>query len=458
MSRIDVSIPRAKETRELFDDPLDFLARARASLGDVFVIREDRALFSRAADCAGVVAALGAANQQSVLTDGNLFRMPISAALHMSLPQNLINLNQGLHSMQGQQHEQHQRVLMQVLSERCNEGRQRMLNAGLRKFAKGWRYEQEINLLDEMRRLTLEISTRLLFGEQYGESAELAALAAQYFHARRAAASTFQSPGKTTRAKLVAIGTSLDDGLRRYIHWSRQHGGATDDGLLQTLNTLDLPPARALSEDEIVAHSNVLFMSSLEPTAVTLTWTLLILSQLPELRERLRVEIKQVSSKLTLVDAVIIETLRLLTPNALMTRLTTRDTTLNSFSIPASCEILLSPFLAHREPERFTCPEQFIPERWQRLKPSHFVYLPFGGGAHYCVGRSLAMHMIKTALAFLLQRYDLVLSSDQEVDWKIDIVLLPQSDPVMSIRKPNATSVRGGKLIGPVRQLIDLKS
>src|SRR5437660_6345818 len=139
MSRIDVSIPRAKETRELFDDPLDFLARARASLGDVFVIREDRALFSRAADCAGVVAAFGAANQQSVLTDGNLFRMPISAAQHMSLPQNLINLNQGLHSMQGEQHEQHQRVLMHVLSERSNEGRQRMLNAGLRKFAKGWR-------------------------------------------------------------------------------------------------------------------------------------------------------------------------------------------------------------------------------------------------------------------------------------------------------------------------------
>src|SRR5262249_555012 len=123
MSRIDASIPRAQETSELFDDPLGFLARARASLGDVFVIREGKALVSRAPDCAGVIAAFGAPNHQTVLTDAELFRQPISVAQHISLPQNLINLNRGLHSMQGSQHDQHQRLLMNVLSERSNEGR-----------------------------------------------------------------------------------------------------------------------------------------------------------------------------------------------------------------------------------------------------------------------------------------------------------------------------------------------
>jgi hypothetical protein len=66
--------------------------------------------------------------------------------------------------------------------------------------------------------------------------------------------------------------------------------------------------------------------------------------------------------------------------------------------------------------------------------------------------------MIKASLAFLLRRFDLVLSSDQEVDWKIDIVLLPETDPLMSIRKPEATSMSGGKWIGPARKLIYLKS
>ena len=457
MSRLDPSIPRAKETAELFDDPLRFLRTARASLGDIFVICEKGALFSRAPDCAGVVAAFGATNHQSVLTEPSIFRMPISAAQHISLPPNLINLNQGLHSMQGEQHEQHQRVLKQVLSEPGNEGRRQMVSAGLEKFAKGWRYNQKIKLLEEMRRLTLEISTRLLFGEQYAESAQLAALAAQYFHARRAVASTFRSPGKTTRARLITLGTSLDDGLRRYIDWSRQNGGTVEDGLLRTLATLNLQRAGALSDDEIVAHSNVLFMSSLEPTAVTLTWTILILSQLPEWRGRLRAEIKRRSSKPDLLDAVIYETLRLLTPNALMTRLTTRATRLNSFPINESCEILLSPFLAHREPEYFPCPHQFNPLRWQGPKPPPFVYFPFGGGAHYCAGRTLAMQMIKTALAFLLPSFDLVLSADQEIDWKIDIVLLPENDPVMVIREPGPAS-KGGKLMGPVRELIELKS
>ena len=448
MTRIHASIPRVEETGELFDDPFSFLARARASLGDVFVIRDDKALFSRAADCAGVVAVFGAANYQSVLTDAELFRQPISAARHISLPQNLINLNHGLHSMQGEQHDRHQRLLMNVLSERGNEGRVQMVQAGLEKFVQGWEYNQQIPLLAEMRRLTLELSTRLLFGEQYEASTQLAELAAQYFHARRAVSSTFKSPRKATRVKLIALGTSLDESLRRYIDWSRQQNRNNADGLLRTITSIE-----TFSDDEIVAHSNVWFMSSLEPTAVTLTWALLILSQQPELRRRLREDHEQ-----KLLEGVINETLRLLTPNALMTRLTTRSTSLNSFPIPESCEVLLSPFLAHREPERFSRPNEFLPERWQGLKLSPFVYFPFGGGAHYCAGRSLATHLMKTSLAFLLRHFDLVLSSDQEVDWKIDIVLLPANDPLMSIRKPEPTSMSGGKLIGPARELIDLKS
>jgi len=443
MTRIDASIPRVQETGELFDDPLGFLARARASLGDVFVIREDKALLSRAADCAGAIAVFGAANHQAVLSDAELFRQPVSAAQHISLPQTLINLNRGLHSMQGAQHDEHQRLLMNVLSERSNEDRLQLVQAGLEEFVKGWQYDQQIFLLEEMRRLMLELSTRLLFGEQYDESAELAALAEQYFHARRAVASTFKAPDKGTRAKLIALGTSLDDALRRYIRWSRR---ASSDGLLGTLTSIE-----TLSDDELVAHSNVLFMSSLEPTAVTLTWAFLILSQLPDLRRSVREDQSQ-------LDGVINETLRLFTPNALMTRLTTRTTTLSSYPIPQNCEILISPFLAHREAQRFPHPNEFLPERWQESKPSPFVYFPFGGGAHYCAGRSLATYMIKTSLAFLLQRFDLVLLYDQEIDWKIDIVLLPKNDPVMSIRTTEATSTSGGKLIGPVRELINLKS
>ena len=448
MSRIDESIPRAQETGELFDDPFSFLARARASVGDLFVIREDKALFSNAADCAGVVALFGAANYQTVLTDPDVFRQPISAAQHISLPQTLVNLNHGLHSMHGDQHDQHQRLLMNVLSERSNEGSRQLVQAGIEKFVQGWQYDQQIPLLKEMRRLTLELSTRLLFGEQYEERAQLAELAAQYFHARRAVASTFNSPDKTARAKLIALGTSLDDSLRRFIDWSRRQRRNNVDGLLRTITSIE-----TFSDDQIVAHGNVLFMSSLEPTAVTLTWILLILSQLPQLRRRLREDHEH-----ELIDGVINETLRLFTPNALMTRLTTQPTRLNSFPIPESCEILLSPFLAHREPERFTNPDEFMPERWLGSKPSPFVYFPFGGGAHYCAGRSLATHMIKTSLAFLLRRFDLVLSFDQEVDWKIDIVLLPENDPLMTIRRPAVSSIDGGKLIGPARELIVLKS
>jgi len=56
---------------------------------------------------------------------------------------------------------------MHVLSERSNEGREQLMHASLEKFVQEWKYGRQIPLLAEMRRLTLKISTRLLFGEQY---------------------------------------------------------------------------------------------------------------------------------------------------------------------------------------------------------------------------------------------------------------------------------------------------
>ena len=144
---------------------------------------------------------------------------------------------------------------------------------------------------------------------------------------------------------------------------------------------LDLDTATPLSEDELVAHANVLFMSSSEPIAVALTWTFLILSQLPELRRALRRELDHMSpdgdvphasrlAQLPLLDAVVSETLRLLPPNALMVRLTTRPARLHELQLPERCEVVVCPFLAHRDPERFARPDTFLPSRWSNTKPS----------------------------------------------------------------------------------------
>jgi cytochrome P450 len=269
------------------------------------------------------------------------------------------------------------------------------------------------------------------------------------------------------REELIALGTSLDDALRRHIRWSRRQSRTVRDGLLTGLSSLEHMPASKPSEDELVAHGNVLFMSSNEPVAVALTWILLILSQLPELRRALRRELDQASltdalphsyrlARLTLLDSVVNESLRLLTPNALMARVTTRPATLCGVALPARCELVLSPFHAHRDDERFPQPKRFLPSRWSTVKPSSFEYFPFGAGGHACVGRHLAVYLIKAALALMLPRHELVLAGNQEIDWRIHIMLMPRSDPLMTISAPGGLGSRAGKLLGPICDLISL--
>ncbi|HVG35271.1 MAG TPA: cytochrome P450 [Pyrinomonadaceae bacterium] len=469
MNLLPHSLPRAAKVEGLYDEPLGFLSRARSSLGDMFVLREAGPIFSRSPDCAGAIAVFGPALNRAVLSDIDLFGMPISAAEHLGLPQTLVNLNCGLHSMRGEQHTQHQRLLLRVLSERSIEEQHSAVSTDLEMFLNSWQAGQGISLLGEMRRLALQVSKGLLFGDQYKESARLASLLQEYFQFRREAASPLNSASATMREELIALGTSLDDALRQHIHWARRQSLITSDGLLTRLACMELEPGNGLAEDALVAHGNVLFMSSNEPVAVALCWILLILSQLPELRRALRRELVQAEIKdsvpcpqqlarLTLLDAVVSESLRLLTPNALMARVTTRPTELGGVKLPARCELVLSPFLAHRDAERFPRPTEFLPSRWNALRPAPYEYFPFGAGGHACVGRQLAMYLIKATLALMMPRYELLLADDQEIDWRIHIQFMPRNEPLMRVCAAGDSNLRAGKMLGPICELISLDS
>jgi cytochrome P450 len=467
MTLLPISIPRATGIQQFYEEPLGFLARSRSSLGDIFVIRDAGPIFSRSPDCTGAIAVFGSAHHRAVLSDIDLFGMPVSAAQHLSLPKHLANLNRSLQGMRGKQHDQHQRLLMHVLSERSIEDQRSALSAGLEMFVQAWQPGQRIELLCEMRQLALQASIGLLFGDQYAESSKLALLIQAYFQLRREASSPLNSASETLREELIALGTSLDDALRRHIRWSRKKTLTSSDGVLTRLASLKLESGRRLSEDNLIAHSNILFVSCTEPVAIALTWILLILSQLPDLRCALRQELGQSSftnevppsyqlARLTLLDAVINESLRLLPPNALMVRLTTRPASLNGVLLPKLCELVLCPFLAHRNADRFAHPNNFLPSRWSGTRPSPFEYFPFGAGGHTCVGRHLATYMIKAALALLMPRYELVLAEDQEIDWRIHIQFMPRNDPVMNVQAPGVSTLRAGKLLGPISELISL--
>lgn len=456
------SIPYAANADDLQGDPLQLLARAYASYGNLFAIRKEGALFSRAPECAGVVAAFGMDNQRAILTDIESFGLPISAAENLKLPQNLVNLNRSLHSMRGAEHTAQKRRLTGMLNHM--EPSYRSIWDALEEITPNWKLEP-VQLVTQMRELTFAASLRVLFGNGHANTRQLASLLQTYFYLRREAASSTHTASREELNELAMVGDVVDSGLRDFVRACREASHACP-GMFANLAT----ESGKLSEDEAVGHMNIFFISTTEPVAVALSWVLLVLSQLPELRIELRNELDATLpantspteaqlNKLTLLDCVINETLRLLPPNALMVRITTKPTLLSGVTLPARCEILLSPFISHRDEKAFHHAEEFLPGRWRGAPPSPFVYFPFGAGGHTCIGRGIAIDMMKATLAFLLPRYDLLLAETQDVDWSIRIMLMPNPDPAVIFHPLHSQSPpRPGEINGPLAVLLNLKS
>lgn len=450
MSPLTTSLPRAGPVEGFYRNPLDFLSRARATHGDLFVLRESGAIFSRADDSAGVVAVFGHDNQRAVLTDLDSFGMPASAAHRLNLPKNLANLNRGLHSLTGSQHTTHRRSLAALLNE---SPAQLAITAAVHDFMGRWCADSRVALLDQMRKLALAVGGRLLFGANAGEQAGLATRMRAYFDLRREASSPINSPSTPAVEELTRLGNAVDAELRRYIQACRP-ARAASEGLVARLAKLE--HVERLSDDEVIGHANVLFLSSTEPVAVTLTWIFLILSQLPDLRRALRASF-ECSGEVALLNRVISETLRMLPPNAFMVRTTSRPVILGGVELPIQCEIVLCPFVSHRDPECFPQPNCFMPDRWQGSAPSPFLYFPFGAGGHSCVGRALALSVIRAAVSGILAEYDLILAGEQEVDWRLHIIFMPSTDPLFAIQSVvRASHLVPGRLRGPIADMLQL--
>jgi cytochrome P450 len=439
------------------------LVRARASHGNLFAIRKDGPLFSRVPSCAGVIAAFGMENQRAVLTDIESFGLPISAAEKMKLPQNLVNLNRSLHSMRGAEHTAQKRLLVGLLN--TVEPSHQSLWAALEEVTAKW-VAEPVELVQQIRELTLHASFRMLFGNGRAVTWQLALLLQAYFHLRREATSAGATPDREDLEQLVEAGNLLDSQLRDFIRECRRTPGASP-GVLANLASESVA---SLSEDEIAGHINVFFISTTEPVAVALSWVLLVLSQLPQLRMELQNELEAVTQagtcpteahlhKLVLLDSVINETLRLLPPNALMTRITTKAIWLNGVLLPARCEVLLSPFISHRDEAGFHHPDEFLPDRWRGAPPSPFLYFPFGAGGHSCIGRSIALGMMKTTLAFLLPRFNLLLAHNQDIDWAIRIMFMPRPDPEVIFHPVHSHGLpKSGTITGTLAKSLNLKS
>lgn len=416
-----------REVGNFDTEPLSFLMQARNVVGPICTVQEGGPIFSRDPGCALVIAASGADAVRDVLSDAEAFGMPLSASPLLYLPPNLARLTRSLHTMVAPAHGQHKRALTRIINRLNTEPAHidSILDACISK----WPVGESQPLFARMRELSLRLATEVLLGPDVDGA--LPSLLLRYFNLRRAAASRTSAYSESgLRRELQSSGVSLDRALRA--HFNRR----TNVGLFRHLLDPLLTAGTSMTEDDAVGHANILFVSATEPVAVALTWTLLILSQRPELQKRVREDD-------TTLNETLLESLRLLPPNGFMVRLTTRAVRLGRFELPPRCEVMLCTLILHRDPAIFDRPDSFDPQRWRRIRPSPFEYLPFGAGVHACAGRRLGMALMRAGLRAVLRRGNVVLDADQEVDWRLNVQFMPREEITVRFVAPDQQQVKG---------------
>ncbi len=161
--------------------------------------------------------------------------------------------------------------------------------------------------------------------------------------------------------------------------------------------------------------------------------------------------------KLPLLERVIKESMRVLTPVPWNARVTSQATELGGYELPKGTEVFVSIYHTHHLKEIYPQPEKFNPQRWETFEPTMFEYNPFSAGSRICIGAGFAMMEIKIVLSMLLQKYRLEYITEQTINRSGNIVMAPKNGIKMIVRKQDRDFSQGiGGVKGNVREMVEL--
>lgn len=313
-----------------------------------------------------------------------------------------------------------------------------------------------LDVAAEMARLTLDVLERTIFSEGFGCNAE---------EARRAMVTYFNTVGRIdpldllgmpnwiprinhlrVRSTLRFFERSIEDLIAARRRRLAERGDAgPNDILALLLAALDPDTGERMSEAEVKSNILTFIMAGHETTANLLSWSLFLLSQSDDWRQRVRAEaeheingsVTDLAERLPATRAVIEEAARLYPPIAAISRVAIDADELAGEKIPGGTLVVISPYVLHRHRLLWPDPDLFEPSRFlgeNRSLIDRYSYLPFGAGPRTCVGSTFALQEATIVLATVIKNFSLQLAPGHKVWPLLRVTLRPAGGLPMIIR------------------------
>lgn len=221
-------------------------------------------------------------------------------------------------------------------------------------------------------------------------------------------------PGRTAARFLIA---ELKQAADRAIRSRMGREPADPPPLLDLLIGAEDPDTgRKMTAPELRDNLLTFIVAGHETTALALSWSLYLMGFDEEQQERARAEAQEVLGgraataedvpKLKFIRQVIMESMRLYPPLAMLSRTATKPDMLRDREVKPG-DVMLLPFYAlHRNECLWDNPNGFDPDRFADPKSiDRYAYLPFGTGPRVCIGMDFGLQEATIVLATLLSRF-----------------------------------------------------
>lgn len=277
-----------------------------------------------------------------------------------------------------------------------------------------WQTGPGFKVFPHLKQLTLDIATDVFMGETLGPEADRINRAFIDCVLAGTALARFPVPGGRWRRGLQAR-KILEEFFRSRIASKRQQPG---NDLFSRLCQAEDEEGKRFSDEDVINHMIFLMMAAHDTSTLTLCSMFYQLAKHPEWQEKLRAEVQAIGKpypdfddlgRLELTQQVMKESLRLIAPVHGIPRKTVKPVEFGGYRIPANTYVIVSPMATHHMAEWWPEPHRFDPERFSETRNEHkkhmYQFIPFGGGAHMCIGLHFAEMQIKAILFQVLQQF-----------------------------------------------------
>ncbi|TNE46151.1 MAG: cytochrome P450 [Deltaproteobacteria bacterium] len=316
---------------------------------------------------------------------------------------------------------------------------------------------EELDLAQEMMRLTLRIAGETLFSTDISKASDdfgkYLSIGLEHFN--------HIASHPVPKVEYLPLPSNLRfwHALRKMkkMTWSliqerRKRGEDRGDLLSMFMLARDEETGEQMSDQQLLDEAFTMLGAGHETTANALAWTLYLMTQNPDALEKVAQEADRVFGdrlptmddfkELTYTKRVIQESMRLFPPVWAIAKTAREDDVINGYHVSAGTHVYVCNYANHRNPRYWDNPEEFRPERFtpealeeqKKRGRTNFMYMPFSQGQRKCIGDHFAMLEAVLIFSMLARKFQFQLKPGAVVKPETTVTLRPKDGIPATLR------------------------